>query len=137
MSSKISMKKIRPNIFSTNKKFRSKKIDQTFSDFFRRKTFRPEIFGLPIPIPNFPKIPKIALRKLCDAYHMNWPKKNSRRYTVEIAQSCPPLRAFPQLAFSPIFRILRHFPQLTVFHNFLFVFRNFPQLPFYFPQLAF
>ena len=43
-----------------------KKFGQTFSDFFRRICFRPKCFGLPISIPNFPKIPKIAFRKLCD-----------------------------------------------------------------------
>ena len=40
--------------------------DQKFSDFFRRNNFRPEMFGLRIPIPSVSKIPKIALRKLCD-----------------------------------------------------------------------
>ena len=50
-----------------------KKIDQTFSrpnfliiffdDFFSIK-----LFSLPIPIPNFPKIPKIILRKSCDEF---------------------------------------------------------------------
>ena len=34
--------------------------------FFRRKNFRQTIFGSPIPIPNFPKIPKIILRTACD-----------------------------------------------------------------------
>ena len=37
-----------------------------FSIFFRRKMFRPKNFRSPIPIPNFPKIPKIMLRKPCD-----------------------------------------------------------------------
>ena len=44
-----------------SQKFSTKK----FSDFFRRKIFRPTFFGSPIPIPNFPKIPKIILRTTC------------------------------------------------------------------------
>ena len=65
------MKKISNKIFFDQQKISIKKIfDQTFSDFFRRINIRPENFGLPIPIPKFPKIPKIALRKLCDeAWH--------------------------------------------------------------------
>ena len=56
------MKKKSTKIFFDQQKFSIEKFfDQKFYDFFR-----PEIFGLPIPIPNFPKIPKIALRKLCD-----------------------------------------------------------------------
>ena len=35
-------------------------------EFFRSKIFRREIFRPHIPIPNFLKIPKITLRKLCD-----------------------------------------------------------------------
>ena len=66
-SSKCSMKKNRPKyFFDQQKKSDQKNIDQKFSDFFRRKFFRQAIFGLPIPIPKFLKIPKIALRKLCD-----------------------------------------------------------------------
>ena len=48
------------NVWS--KKFSTKK----FSDFFRRKKNRSNFFGSPIPIPNFPKIPKIILRTPCD-----------------------------------------------------------------------
>ena len=63
------MKKFRPkNIFDQQKKSTKKCFDQKFPDFFRRKFFRPEIFGLPIPIPNFPKIPKITLRTACDHF---------------------------------------------------------------------
>ena len=66
-SSKISMKKkVDQKIFDQQKISIKIFFDQTFSDFFRRKNIRPENFGLPIPIPKFPKIPKIALRKLCD-----------------------------------------------------------------------
>ena len=36
------------------------------SNFFRSKIFRRENFRPHIPIPNFLKIPKITLRKLCD-----------------------------------------------------------------------
>ena len=43
-----------------------RKNTKSFLDFFRRKIFRPENFGSPIPIPNFSKIPKIILRTPCD-----------------------------------------------------------------------
>ena len=56
------LKNVRPNIFST-KKCSIKMFDHIF---FRRKFFRPTIFWSPISIPNFPKIPKITLRKSCD-----------------------------------------------------------------------
>ena len=46
------------SIFFDRKIFRSKKIDETFFGHF--------FFREPISIPNFPKIPKITLRKLCD-----------------------------------------------------------------------
>ena len=49
--------------FSTNCFF-----DQKFSDFFRRKIGRPKNFRAPISILNFPKIPKITLRKSCGEF---------------------------------------------------------------------
>ena len=64
-SSKISMKNNSTKKNRPTKNFDQKNRPNVFG-FFRRNIFRPEIFGLPIPIPNFPKIPKIALRKLCD-----------------------------------------------------------------------
>ena len=45
---------------------RQKKIDFFRSKIFRSNIFDEIIFCSPIPIPNFPKIPKIILRKLCD-----------------------------------------------------------------------
>ena len=54
--------------FRSIKNFDQKNFDQKFSDFFRRKKIRPEIFGLPIPIPISPKIPKITLRTACDHF---------------------------------------------------------------------
>ena len=36
--------------------------------FFRRFFFRQKFLGLPIPIPNDPKIPKITLRTACNHY---------------------------------------------------------------------
>ena len=54
--------------FRPTKIFDQKNFDQKFSDFFRRKIFRPKFFGSLIPIPNFPKIPKIVLRTACDHF---------------------------------------------------------------------
>ena len=55
--------------FEISKKVRKifRKSSNFFFDqfFFRRNFFRKNIFCSPISIPNFPKIPKIALRKLC------------------------------------------------------------------------
>ena len=47
--------------------FLSQKIfDEKVFGFCRRFFFHPKFFGSPISIPNFPKIPKITLRKLYD-----------------------------------------------------------------------
>ena len=51
-----------------NRKFVVQKINQQFSDFFSTKIVRPIFFRVPISIPNFPKIPKITLRKSCDEF---------------------------------------------------------------------
>ena len=59
-----------PENFSTKK----------FSDFFRRKIFRPKFFRSPIPIPNFPEIPKIMLRKPCDDSKQTKTSKNHLSY---------------------------------------------------------
>ena len=40
--------------------------DQKVFDFFRRTFCRSIVFGSPIPIPNFPKNPKIRLKALSD-----------------------------------------------------------------------
>ena len=44
-----------------------------FDKMFRRIFFRWKFFCLPISIPKFPKIPKIALRKLCDEPRTDFP----------------------------------------------------------------
>ena len=55
-------KKSDQKIFSTNQKISTNTFfDQKFSDYFRTN-----FFGSPIPIPNFPKNPKIILRTPCD-----------------------------------------------------------------------
>ena len=52
--------------------FLSKKIEIFWSQFFSTKKFsdffRRIFLGLPIPIPKFPKIPKITLRAACDHF---------------------------------------------------------------------
>ena len=59
-----------PKFFST----------KMFSDFFRRKMFSQKTFRSPIPTPNFPKIPKIMLRKPCDDYKQTKTSKNHLSY---------------------------------------------------------
>ena len=80
-------KKVGRNIFSVtfffltnffSKIFLFFSMKNVFDDFF----FRKNIFCSPISIPNFPKIPKIALRKSCDEYNVNLPQKTSRMYTI-------------------------------------------------------
>ena len=51
-----------------SKFFWDQKISIFSRNFFRWKIFRPNFFWVPIPIPNFPKIPKITLRTACDHF---------------------------------------------------------------------
>ena len=46
-------------------------------NFFRWKIFDEKFYCSPIPIPNFPKIPKITLRKSCDEFKdtKSWKKQ--------------------------------------------------------------
>ena len=52
-----------------------------FANFFRRKNLDEKICS-PIPIPNFPKIPKIALRKFSELSHTLWRSKRDFRVNL-------------------------------------------------------
>ena len=76
----------RSEIFSikilVDQKCSSKIFSTVCFDFFSIKNVRPIFFGSPISIPNFPKIPKITLRTLCDR------SKNTNSTHEE--KVCPP-----------------------------------------------
>ena len=60
--------------------------DQKFSDFFRRNFVRPIFFRVPIPIQNFPRIPKITLRTTC--VHPNSAKIDTKTHGTKKAFFC-------------------------------------------------